>query len=272
MMTLTEKNERLRDWIRACGRLAVAFSGGVDSSFLLKTAQEVLGEGARAFIVRSVFIPVREFEDAVSFCETHGIAYTVLEADVLAIPEVKGNPVDRCYYCKRNLFTMMLDAASSMGFSVLADGTNADDTGDYRPGMRALRELGVRSPLMESGLTKAEIRALSRNMGLPCWDKPSAACLASRVTYGESLTAEKLKSVEEAESLLHSFGVRQCRVRVHGNSARIEVLPEDFEVIITEQNRRKICEKLKESGYTYVSLDLEGFRSGSMNEIRKTTV
>ena len=182
---------------------------------------------------------------------------------------MKNNPPDRCYHCKRGIFERMIEAAAEEGICMIAEGSNLDDEGDYRPGMRAIRELSIRSPLREAGLGKAEIRELSKQMGLDTWDKPSMACLASRVPYGDKLSKEKLYAVERAEQLLHSFGIRQCRVRIHGSLARIELQPEDFKLIMTADNRNKIVAACKESGFSYVSLDLEGFRSGSMNEILK---
>lgn len=268
-MTTHDKLLRLQETIRGYGTLAVAFSGGVDSCFLLHVAHETLGERALALTVDSVFIPRDEILEAESFCRERGIRQQILRMDPLAIPGVAANPPDRCYLCKSTIFSLMRQEAERAGCAALADGSNADDVGDYRPGMRALRELGIRSPLMEAGLGKSEIRALSREMGLPCWDKPSAACLASRVAYGETLTVEKLRAVEKAEELLHTLGIRQCRVRVHGKTARIEVPPADFPSILPEENRRRIVSALKDCGFSYVSLDLEGFRSGSMNEILK---
>lgn len=266
-MTLEEKYQKLLHILSGCGSLAVAFSGGVDSSFLLKAAQEALGENVLALTVDSLFVPRSEVSEAIDFCQQHGIRQQRMVADVLALPNVAENPADRCYYCKKALFERMKAAALACGISILAEGTNLDDEGDYRPGMRAIRELSVRSPLREAGLCKAEIRELSRRMGLESWDKPSMACLASRIAYGETLTAEKLHAVEQAEMLLRSFGIRQCRVRVHGTLARIELQPQDFCLLLDEPLRRELVNKLKSFGFRYVSLDLEGFRSGSMNEI-----
>lgn len=268
-MRLEEKDQKLREILRDCGSLAVAFSGGVDSSFLLKTAHEVLGERVLALTVDSVFVPRSEIEEAAAFCQAYGIRQKSLYVDVLSIPRVGGNPPDRCYYCKHALFSLMQREAAAAGIMVLAEGSNLDDSGDYRPGMRAIAELGIRSPLREAELTKLEIRELSRRMGLPSWDKPSMACLASRVAYGEVLSGEKLRAVESSELLLRSLGLRQCRVRVHGTLARIEVPPQDFGLIMDEKNRRLILEKLRVYGFPYVSLDLAGFRSGSMNEVLK---
>ncbi|MCR5664782.1 MAG: ATP-dependent sacrificial sulfur transferase LarE [Oscillospiraceae bacterium] len=263
-MTARYKLERLRALLAGSGPLAVAFSGGTDSSFLLQTAQDLLGEGVLALTADSVFIPRAELEEAASFCRERGIRQKTVRIDVLRLPGVGVNPPDRCYLCKRAIFERLRAEAAAEGFSLLADGSNADDAGDYRPGMRALRELGVCSPLLEASLTKAEIRELSKARGLPGWDKPSAACLASRIAYGEALTEEKLRSVERGEALLHSLGFPLCRVRVHGTLARIELPPEEFGAAL--ENRRTIADALKELGFLYVTLDMTGFRSGSMND------
>ena len=264
-MTIDDKYQKLRDDLSRYDSLAVAFSGGVDSSFLLKTAHEVLGDRALALTVDSVFIPRAEIEEALSFCRRYGIRQKIVFADVLADSNIKSNPPDRCYYCKRGLFELLRNEAEAASIHVLAEGTNTDDDGDYRPGMRALSELGIQSPLRLAGLSKAEIRELSRRAGLDSWDKPSMACLASRIAYGESLSQEKLSAVEETETLIRGFGVRQCRVRVHGTLARIEVPPEEFSLLLKQ--RDALVEKLRQHGYSYITLDLEGFRSGSMNEI-----
>lgn len=264
-MNPEEKFEALKTILLDCAPLAVAFSGGVDSSFLLKMASDILGDRVVAYTADSVFIPRSEFEDAVSFCRRYGIRQETVQIDVLSDPRVSSNPPDRCYHCKKTIFSRILDRAGKAGCSVVADGSNADDAGDYRPGMRALRELGIRSPLREAGLTKAEIRILSRQMELDCWDKPSMACLASRIAYGETLNADRLQAVEEAEALIRRAGIRQSRVRVHGPIARIEVPPDEYALVLNE--RESITTLLKSRGFSYVTLDLEGFRSGSMNEI-----
>ncbi len=265
-MTIDEKFRKLREIITECGSLAVAFSGGVDSGFLLKCAHDVLGDRVLAVTADSMFIPRAEIQSARDFCQRCGIRQKLISIDVLGTAGVKENPPDRCYHCKRGIFECMLDAAAEEGISVVAEGSNLDDEGDYRPGMRAIRELSVRSPLKEAGLNKAEIRELSRRMGLDTWDKPSMACLASRVPYGEELSCEKLRRVEQAEELLHGLGIIQCRVRCHGTLARIEVLPEDFKRVMNDEIREKLIGSFKEYGFSYVSMDLEGFRSGSMNE------
>ena len=266
-MTLQEKKRKLEDDLRALGSAAVAFSAGVDSTFLLKTAHDVLGDRAVAVTVRSVFCPARETAEAAVFCAAEGIRQIVLDAPVLEIPGVAANPPDRCYLCKRELFTRISETARSLGLAAVAEGSNTDDLGDYRPGMRAVAELGIKSPLLSAGLGKKEIRALSRELGLPTWDKPSFACLASRIASGETITAEKLSAVEKAEERLLELGLRQLRVRVHGDLARIEVPPEDFPRLMGEEIPEKLDRELRALGFRFVTLDLGGYRTGSMNPV-----
>lgn len=262
-----EKLARLRRYLEELGSVAIAFSSGVDSTFLLKVAHDTLGERCAAITVKSRVFPERESREADDFCLKEGIRHIVLTSDELKIEGFRQNPANRCYICKKHLFSHMLDAAHEAGYVFLAEGSNVDDLGDYRPGLQAIAELHIESPLRQAGLTKAEIRSLSREMDLPTWSKPSYACLASRFVYGEEITPEKLSMVDQAEQLLHDMGLCQYRVRIHGNIARIEVLPEELSVIIEDNNRQRINSELRKYGFAYVTLDLLGYRTGSMNEV-----
>lgn len=267
MTELEEKRKRVHSLLREAGSAAIAFSGGVDSTYLLKEAHDILGDRTIAYTAGSVFFPAWENSEAAAFCKDEGIVQKKLVFDVLAQPGVAENPSNRCYLCKHALFTELKKQAEADGFACVMEGTNLDDLGDYRPGLIALKELGIRSPLKEAGMTKQDIRDLSKQLNLPTWDKPSFACLASRISYGEEITEEKLKRVEAAETFLLNHGFRQVRVRVHGSLARIEVLPEDLVRFGNEILRRDVVEALKEAGFVYVTLDLEGFHSGSMNRM-----
>ena len=266
MDELHQKKAKLETHLKSLGSVAVAFSCGVDSSFLLKTAHDLLGGRAVAVTACAPTLPKRELEEAKAFCAARGIRHIVLDVSEKTMEAIKANPPDRCYHCKRALFGELLRTAKEEGFAHVAEGSNADDCGDYRPGMRAVAELGVVSPLKDAGLTKAEIRALSKECGLPTWNKPSAACLASRVAYGEPITEEKLARIGRAEQLLLDLGLQCVRVRVHGTLARIELDPADFETVLRPQIAESINRRLQELGFLYVTLDLGGFVSGSMNK------
>ena len=261
------KLERLRERLRVIGSAAVAFSSGVDSTFLLRVAHEELGERVVAVTARSHSFPKRELDEATAFCRAEGVRHEVIDSEELDIPGFAENPPDRCYHCKKELFGRLLAFARENGLAAVLEGSNIDDDGDYRPGRRAIRELGIVSPLHEAGLTKAEIRALSREMGLPTSDKPSFACLASRFPYGERITASGLERVEKAEQWLLDAGLdlTQLRVRSHGDLARIEVPPGDIPRLASRA--AEIAAAFKDLGFAYVTLDLFGYRTGSMNEV-----
>ena len=263
-----EKLQLLQEELRRLGSVLVAFSGGVDWTFLLQVAHLTLGEKALALTARSGVVPQRDLQEAEAFCAKYGIRQLYFDFDELAVPGFAENPPDRCYICKKTLFSNFLRIAKEHG-AVLCEGSNMDDLGDYRPGLRALAELDVHSPLRVAQLSKAEIRLLSHELQLPTWDKPSFACLASRFVYGERITAEKLAAVDKAEQLLWELGFKQFRVRVHGNLARIEVLPDELQRALAEPVRSTLHNKLQEYGFDYVTLDLLGYRTGSMNEILK---
>lgn len=254
------------------GSLAVAFSGGVDSTFLLKVAADVLGDRALAVTARSSTYPERELREAEAFAKSLGARHVVIDSEELDIPGYSDNPVNRCYFCKRELFEKVRETARKNGIRYVADGSNQDDLGDYRPGMKAADELQVVSPLKAAGMTKDDIRLLSKELDLPTWNKPAFACLASRFPYGQKITREKLAMVDRAEQFLLDLGFRQVRVRHHGDLARIEVDPDERGRFFSGDLMGKVYEGLKSIGFTYVTLDLKGYRTGSMNEAISETM
>ncbi len=265
--TLQKKYQELLSILQKEESIAVAYSGGVDSSFLLAAAKEALKDQVIAVTVCLSSVPSFEEEEAHSFCEKYGIRQIFVDLDVFKVKGYADNPKNRCYLCKKALFTKILSTARENGLKTVAEGSNADDQNEYRPGLKALKELKIKSPLNEAGLHKEEIRTLSRELGLPTWDKPSNACLATRFPYGEKLSGEKFEMVQCAEEEVKKAGFSNVRVRSHGTVARIEVMPEEFQKILEPEIRKNLLDQLHSLGFTYVTLDLKGFRSGSMDEI-----
>lgn len=266
-MSTRDKFQNLQDYIRGLGSVLVAYSGGVDSTFLLKTAYDLLGEKVLAVTARSATYPQREYDEAVAFVTAHKIPHRTIISEELAVEGFSANPVNRCYLCKKELFGKLKAIAVKEGLQYVAEGSNLDDNADYRPGLQAVKEFGIVSPLRHAELTKAEIRVLSKEMGLPTWNKPSFACLSSRFPYGEIITAEKLAAVDRAEQCLIDAGFSQVRVRHHGRIARIEILPEEFDKLMEKDLRERVIREFKKLGFSYVALDLAGYRTGSMNEV-----
>lgn len=268
-MTLDEKFQLLKENLKKIRSAAIAYSGGVDSTFLLRAAYDVLGNDVIAVTARSSTYPEREFKEAKEYIEKLGAQHIVIISEELEIEGFAKNPVNRCYYCKTELFSKIRKIADTHGKKEILDGSNLDDTGDFRPGMKAARELKVISPLKDAGLTKNDIRELSKRLNIPTWNKPSFACLSSRFPYGHEITVPKLSMVEKAEQLLLDMGVRQVRVRHHGEIARVEVAAEERSKFFNEKILDKISEELKKIGFKYVTLDMNGYRTGSMNEVLK---
>lgn len=259
------KYEKLKERVKALGTVVVAYSGGVDSTFLLRVCLDVLGRtNVLAFIGRSPSFPAEELEAAESLARSFGAEHVVEDTSEMANPDFTSNPLNRCYHCKTGLFDMAWKVAGQRGFSHVAEGSNYDDLSDFRPGRQACREKGIASPLLESELTKAEIRELSKGLGLPTWDKPAYACLASRIPYGTPIDRELLGRIGEAERIVRSMGFSHVRVRYHGDVARIELPRAMFETVLAVAD--PIVRALKDLGFTYVALDLQGYRTGSMNE------
>ncbi len=266
------KYNRLRQILSEMENVVIGFSGGVDSTLLLKVATDVLGDKALAVIGKSETYPVREYEEAETFAKSIGASYFVVYTEETDNIKFKENPPDRCYYCKTELFSKLSAIAAEKKIKWIADGTNKDDLQDFRPGMKAVHEKNVRSPLLEAGMTKQDIREISKELSLPTWDKQSFACLSSRFPYGFGIDKEKLKKIDEAETLLRDNGFKYFRVRHHDDkTVRIEVGKNEIEKILDKNLRQLLVQKIKEIGFTYITLDLEGYRTGSMNEVLTQT-
>ncbi len=264
-LTLDEKLARMREIFRELGAVLVAYSGGIDSTLLLKVAHDTLGDQAVGVLSASESIPTDEVRDALAVTEELGIPVLTTYTEELSDPNYAANPTNRCYFCKTALFDELEAIAAREGIPHIVYGANMDDVGDYRPGAKAARERGVRAPLQEAGMTKADIREVALRLGVPNWDKPAMACLSSRVPYGTAIDAAVLKRIWAGESFLRRQGFRQCRVRHHDDLARIEVLADDLPRLAEPGLRAALAAHFKSIGYTYVTLDLEGFRSGSLN-------
>jgi len=263
-MINNDKYNELITYLKSLGKVVLAFSGGVDSTFLLRVAKEALGDNVKAVTIMSPYIPKWEITEAKELVKELGVDHEIIEAPI--IDSIKYNPEDRCYLCKTAVFSMITAVAKEQGYDCVIDGTNFDDISDYRPGLRALKELDVKSPMLECKLTKAEIREFSKELGLNTWDKPAYACLLTRIPYGDELKIEAFERIEKAERFMMSIGFRAVRVRCHGDLARVEVNRNDRSKLFNEELLDTIAAKIKEYGFKYVTLDLQGYRVGSFNE------